>query len=902
MIHFYHSLFFFLFSFVGVFAQLPADFYDQKLALDFEDPMGLTFDQEGTMYIWTKAGKVFVGDLDGNIQSEPMIDISEEVSNWDDHGLIGMALDPYFSINGKFYLLYTVDLHYYEKFGTPGYHPDTTITKQPTFGRLVSYNLDSKQSPKIANLDTKKILIGESIEDGIPLMSPFHGLGTVLVADDGTLILTVGNSSTGIDIGNDPEDEMITKALAMGLIAKDEDIGSYRSQYLGSYGGKVLRVDASTGDGLESNPFYNSNNPRSSESRIWAYGLRNAFKINIIPNTGSHSADDGQPGIIIGCDVGDGAWEEINLIKEGGQNFGWPISEGYYWNWAFNQQPVPNNQKAPNPLYQTGGCDQEYFSFRDLVQWPNINKMPQFTNPCSSSTLIETSVPTRVISLPAISWSHQKWNSPTRALVETTDNKGNLTGRTLEEANIPGGNFDGYASIAGVFYDHEAFPEPYRGKFFSADFSGWIKVFEFNEANEIISVSPFHDDVKNIIHLATNPIDGSLYYISTTRGIHKITYGGGIPPNPIIEASSFFGPSPLKVNFDGSKSEELFAPIVKYSWDFGDGTKSNEIKPQHEFISDNNQVTSYTVALTVTDSLGQEKSTETIISLNNTPPQVEINSIEEGDKYPIDKGPLIRLAASIEDQEHDLTELDYQWKVFFHHNEHFHPEPIFRQPSGYTILSPVGCDIEEYWYRIELQVTDPGGLKTMDSKLIYPDCEPTFTSIALGAIGTENQIDLTWEADNSSEVILYEIQRSNDFFNFEKLAAITPNQTFTEQFIDDQPQKGNNIYRIKAFNKDRAFRFSNLVTVSHPTPPDIQLYPNPASNQVTIALKQTTDPIVSIKLFNSQGQLLLDKSWNTQPNEAFETTLPLVNWITGTYHYLIKNGEQEMAGCFLVRE
>ena len=888
----------------ATYAQLPPDFYDQKLDLNLENPMGFVFDEEGNMFIWEKNGEVRFLDANGDLQSESVIDISEEVSNWNDHGLIGFALDPFFNINGKVYLLYAVDLHHYQYDGTPTYHPDTTVVKSPTFGRLTSYQLHFDRDQVQVDYSTRKVLIGQTMEDGIPLLWPFHGLGTVLIAEDGTLLVSVGNSSTGLDLGKDPENEMIPKAIEMGLIEEGADIGSYRSQYLGSYGGKILRIDPATGNGLESNPFYDPQAPRSPESRIWAYGFRNPFRITTFPNTGSHYPGDGQPGIILGCDVGDGAWEEINLVTEGGQNFGWPITEGFYWNWAFHQQPTPFNDKAPNSLFKTGNCDQEFFSFRDLIQWPNALKPAQFTNPCAPGELIDQNIPTAVLSFPAISWSHQKWNKPSRAQIPALTDKGNVTGIALDEAQdrISGDNFDGYSSIAGVFYDSNEYPEFYRGKFFSTDHSGWIKVFEFNDQYEVVSVSPFHNDVKNIIHLDLNPVNGSIYYLSTTRGIHRISYGGSLPPTPIIQADKYFGPGPLSVAFDATASESLFAPIVEYHWDFGDGVSSNQAQVEHQFTTTNQQIRSFDVTLTVTDSLGQSSKTKAIISINNTPPKANIISIRDGDKYPIDNSALLSLEAKVSDTEHSIEELDFAWRIFFHHNDHFHPEPVVRSQTSYALLTPVGCELEEYWYRIELEVIDPAGLKAFDSKLIYPDCNSPFASIQLNGDGDQELVKLSWDVEFGNNIQQYEIQRSQDFLHFKKLAEIPANQLSELTYTDVTPLKGNNIYRIKAINQDSAFRYSNLLTISHPTQPDFLLFPNPATNQLNLNLKNTVNSKIDFKVFNNLGQLILKKHWETVIGTPFNQTLSIINWNNGTYHYLLQNGEQEIAGSFLVRK
>ena len=65
-------------------------------------PVGARFSPDGQkLFVWERAGKVYVCNRDesGNYikQAQPVADISEEVADWDAHGLVGFALDPNFA-------------------------------------------------------------------------------------------------------------------------------------------------------------------------------------------------------------------------------------------------------------------------------------------------------------------------------------------------------------------------------------------------------------------------------------------------------------------------------------------------------------------------------------------------------------------------------------------------------------------------------------------------------------------------------------------------------------------------------------------------------------------------------------------------------------------------------------
>ena len=197
-------------------------------------------------------------------------------------------------------------------------------------------------------------------------------------------------------------------------------------------------------------------------------------------------------------------------------------------------------------------------------------------------------------------------------------------------------------------------------------------------------------------------------------------------PIAIATANKYFGTSPLIVQFDASQSHDVFGDPLTYHWDFGNGKISNEINPEQIFESQSTDPQSFNVILTVTDSAGAFAQNELIISLNNTPPSVEITSFQDGDLYPNSEISTLNLEAKVSDLEHNLEELTYGWQVFLHHSDHYHPSPVNTASKTFALISPLGCGGEPYWYRIELEVTDPAGLSTRVSQEIFPNCDDHF--------------------------------------------------------------------------------------------------------------------------------------------------------------------------------
>lgn len=262
---------------------------------------------------------------------------------------------------------------------------------------------------------------------------------------------------------------------------------------------------------------------------------------------------------------------------------------------------------------------------------------------------------------------------------------------------------------------------------FIFDLSGWIKCFVFDNKFELQKIVPIADNVKGIVRMGFNKKENAIYYPNiATNKVHKITYGGNPKPVAKLTYDKQFGKSPLIVNFDASESYDPKDEPLTYKW-YSDGVLFSEKKsPQHTFVSENGSPQSFLVKLEVIDSIKQTKSTEVIISVNNTPPEVRIEGVESGDFYPISYTTMLNLEAKAIDFEQDAKDLIYEWEVFLHHNLHFHAEPKKLGNKLTTAIEPLGCRDEKYWFRIRLTATDSYGLFDSDEIEVFPNCDQDY--------------------------------------------------------------------------------------------------------------------------------------------------------------------------------
>jgi glucose/arabinose dehydrogenase len=284
---------------------LQQDFVAEPLSGTFTQPTCFRFVNSHDILVCEKRGLLF--DVrDGAKRPTPVIDLQAEILNNGDRGLLCVAIDPNFAVNGWIYLLYVVDPD-----------GDGVDDEMETFGRLTRFTTSLDASGNlVADPTSRQVLIGATWTEGFPSLHLSHAPGDLHFASDGSLFVSTGDGAH-FDLtdpgGFDPG------GFGPGKFDSSEDIGAFRSQSFTSLAGKILRIDPATGLGLPDNPFY-TGNAADHQSRIWAMGLRNPFRFNLIPGTGPIEQ-------LYICNVGWDTWESDYICK-GGENFGWPCLEG----------------------------------------------------------------------------------------------------------------------------------------------------------------------------------------------------------------------------------------------------------------------------------------------------------------------------------------------------------------------------------------------------------------------------------------------------------------------------------------------------------------------------------------------------------------------------------------------
>ncbi len=716
-----------------------AGFIEQNIGSGWNQPVGIAF-HEGVPdhgYVWERTGKVWIIE-NGQKSAQPLIDISDEVGAWRDYGLLGLALHPNFSQNGYIYLFYVVDRYHLLNAGQPNYDPGANDYLKATIGRITRYTVRASDGFHSIDPASRKVLVGETISTGFPILYQSHGTGQLAFGADGTLLASCGESASyeyNLDEGGPASVTNSSAGVADGIIRPNEDCGTFRAQLVDSLSGKIVRLDPETGNGVPSNPFYDAANPRAARSRVWTLGLRNPFRICVRPETGSHDPADANPGVIVVGDVGWDARESYFVIDGPRQNCGWPIYEGLEKS-RYDTLDTPNKD-APNPL---GG----FFRFKDLLVEDTLGT-PSWPNPSNPSQQVPASVPHFTHHRPIIDAGRQSDAilGPVRTPIFSGNNAAFVD---IGAANSPitpphtnGRQFLGLCAIGGVFYHGPDFPASYAGKYFFADFGdNWIRTMTFDANHRPTAIEDFAIHAEGPVFLTTHPTQGSIYYVAFTANagagaVRQIVYapGGNRPPVAAASADVTVGTSPLAVHFSSGGSSDPDGQPLTYLWDFGDGTTSTQANPTKTFTATGTK--KYQVWLTVKDAGGAEVTAKVDVFVNHSLPEVTIVSPVDGGKYPIDAEKNFALLRKVvEVPGHPTTT---QWQVFLHHNTHEHPEVPVVAASTSVPISPIHSTEETFYFRIVCTVTDDLGATVTRQTQIFPNMTNVAPQIAWGASG-----------------------------------------------------------------------------------------------------------------------------------------------------------------------
>ena len=230
--------------------------------VDLQAPPG----DRARLFVVEQAGRIRI--VRNNAVAGTFLDIVGRVGSGGERGLLGLAFHPRYAENGRFFVNYT------DRSG------DTHVSE---------FRAQPPSSDSADPASERELLF---------VAQPFanHNGGGLAFGNDAKLYIALGDGGSGGDpFGNG-------QSLATPL-------------------GKILRIDVDAGTPFAvppDNPFVAT---PGAFPAIWAYGLRNPWRISFDRATGD----------LLIADVGQNAFEEVDVglvSRRGGENYGWNVMEG----------------------------------------------------------------------------------------------------------------------------------------------------------------------------------------------------------------------------------------------------------------------------------------------------------------------------------------------------------------------------------------------------------------------------------------------------------------------------------------------------------------------------------------------------------------------------------------------
>lgn len=228
------------------------------------------------LFIVQKSGVVRIFQ-DGVVLPTPFMDISDVVRDSGEQGLLGLAFDPDYATNGFLYVNYV------------GNDLDGSGSSSST--RIAAFEVSA--DPNVVDVDSGNVLLT------VAQPASNHNGGQVVFGPDGMLYISLGDGGGANDqFGHGQNTEsLLATLLRLEVSGPDQPY--------------AIPAD---------NPF--AGNVPGFLPEIWAYGLRNPWRVSF----------DSVTGELYIADVGQNSFEEVNVQpadSSGGENYGWPIKEGF---------------------------------------------------------------------------------------------------------------------------------------------------------------------------------------------------------------------------------------------------------------------------------------------------------------------------------------------------------------------------------------------------------------------------------------------------------------------------------------------------------------------------------------------------------------------------------------------
>ncbi len=340
---------------------LPAGFQQTDVLPGVGKPQDVAIAPNGRVFVAEKTG--FIRTYDNIDDPTPTLfgDLRTQVHNFSGRGLLSIVADPGFPAKPFVYVYYNMDA---PLGGTPPVYGGgsfdpcpkaDTVGDVPDLGALDNCPVGSRVSRLTVSGETmsaEKVLVEDFCQQFAG-----HGGGGLAFGTDGKLYASGSDGSTSLfwDYGQrgSPKNPCGDPPGGVGadLTPPTSEGGRLRAQDVRTtadptgLAGSLIRIDSPA-------TMTTKIDPATNASRIVAFGLRDATRLEVRPG----SAND-----LWVADRGGGYWEELHRVtpSSGKVNFGWPC----YENNAPRKRSDEQGLSLCESLYSGGGATSAFWAY-----------------------------------------------------------------------------------------------------------------------------------------------------------------------------------------------------------------------------------------------------------------------------------------------------------------------------------------------------------------------------------------------------------------------------------------------------------------------------------------------------------------------------------------------------------